>query len=70
VKYAVQADLSATEFVNVLHRSTLAERRPVEDAARIAKILSGADLIVTARDEDGTLIGVVKHEFCWMIPPR
>ena len=55
MKYAVEPDLWPTEFVDVLRRSLLAERRPVDDAARIAKMLSGADLIVTARDEDGTL---------------
>jgi hypothetical protein len=50
--------MTPVEFIDVLRRSTLAERRPVEDAARIAKMLSGADLVVTARDEDGTLAGV------------
>lgn len=60
MKYAVEPDLSPAEFVDVLHRSTLAERRPVDDAARIAKMLSGADLIVTARDEDETLVGVAR----------
>jgi len=60
VKYAAEPDLSQAEFVDVLRRSTLAERRPVDDAVRIAKMLSGADLIVTARDEDETLVGVAR----------
>lgn len=49
--------LAASEFINVLQRSTLAERRPVADAERIADMLQHANLIVTAR-MDGRLIGV------------
>jgi len=60
VKYSVEPDLTPAEFIDVLRRSTLAERRPVDDVARIAKMLSGADLIVTARDEDGTPVGVAR----------
>lgn len=58
VVYAVEPELTPAEFIDVLRRSTLAERRPVEDAVRIAKMLAGADLVVTARDADGTLVGV------------
>ncbi|MHA1108918.1 MAG: GNAT family N-acetyltransferase [Alphaproteobacteria bacterium] len=58
VVYAVEDDLTAGEFVSVLRRSGLAERRPVEDAARIARMIDNADLTVTARDAAGTLIGV------------
>ena len=60
IAYAVEADLSADEFVDVLRRSTLAERRPVDDRARIEKMLTGADLIVTARDAAGVLVGVAR----------
>jgi ribosomal protein S18 acetylase RimI-like enzyme len=42
----------------VLRRSTLAERRPVDDRERIAGMLENAGLIVTARDEHGLLVGV------------
>ncbi len=58
VVYAVEPALSAGEFVDVLRRSTLAERRPVADAARIAGMLQNADLVLTARDERGVLVGV------------
>lgn len=60
MKYSVEPDLTTAEFINVLRRSMLAERRPVEDAARNVKMLSGADLIVMARDEDGTLVGLAR----------
>ena len=55
--YAIEPELSPDEFVSVLHRSGLAERRPVDDPARIAAMLAGADVIVTARIE-GELVGV------------
>lgn len=55
---AIEPGLSADEFIDVLKRSTLAERRPVNERARIEKMLKNADLIVTARDENGRLIGV------------
>lgn len=58
ITYGVEADLSADEFIDVLERSTLAERRPVDDRARIEKMLANADLIVTARNSDGHLVGV------------
>ncbi len=55
--YAIEPELSPGEFIDVLRRSTLAERRPVDDPERIAGMLCHADLIVTAR-RDELLIGV------------
>ncbi len=57
VHYDFDPDLSPEEFIDVLVRSTLAERRPVHDRATIERMLAHADLIVTARC-DGLLIGV------------
>jgi len=58
IRYAEEPDLSAEEFVDVLRRSTLAERRPVDDAATIAGMLRNAGVILTARDRAGLLVGV------------
>ncbi|HEX6978025.1 MAG TPA: GNAT family N-acetyltransferase [Alphaproteobacteria bacterium] len=59
IVYAIEDRLDADEFVDVLHRSGLAERRPVDQPARIEKMLRHANLIVTARD--GTkLVGVAR----------
>ena len=58
ITYRVEPDLSATEFIDILQRSTLAERRPVDNVATIAGMLAHADLIVTARSVDGLLVGV------------
>lgn len=59
ITYGLEPDLSATDFIDVLRRSTLAERRPVDDPARVDRMLRGADLIVTAR-ADGRLVGVAR----------
>lgn len=59
VVYHVEPSLSADEFVDVLRRPTLAERRPVADAAAIAGMLAHASLIVTARI-GGRLVGVAR----------
>ena len=56
--YAVEPDLSSGEFADLLIRSTLAERRPVDDVETIAGMLANADLILTARAADGLLVGV------------
>jgi predicted N-acetyltransferase YhbS len=57
ITYALEPALAREEFVEVLVRSTLAERRPVDDPLTIARMLANADLIVTARD-DGRLVGI------------
>jgi predicted N-acetyltransferase YhbS len=55
--YGREPELEASEFIDVLVRSTLAERRPVNAPATIEKMLRNAQLIITARS-DGVLIGV------------
>lgn len=60
ITYAIEPDLSPEEFLALLRASTLADRRPVDQPQRIAKILAHSDLIVTARDAAGHLIGVAR----------
>jgi ribosomal protein S18 acetylase RimI-like enzyme len=57
VTYQLEPDLTPRDFIDVLLRSTLAERRPVQDAEVIQGMLSNADIILTARAE-GKLVGV------------
>lgn len=59
VIYKVENNLDPYEFINVLNRSTLGERRPVDDFSRIKKMCENANLIVTAR-LDGKLIGIAR----------
>lgn len=60
IEYRSERDLTPDEFIDVLVRSTLAERRPVDDGRAIERMLAHADLIVTARDTDATgrLVGI------------
>lgn len=58
--FSSEPRLTAREFVDVLRRSTLANRRPVDNAEQIEAMLRNADLIVTARTLDQTLIGVAR----------
>lgn len=57
IDYQLEPELSADEFIDVLVRSTLGERRPVDDRERIELMLRNADLIVTARS-NGQLVGI------------
>jgi GNAT superfamily N-acetyltransferase len=57
IEYDVEPELTVDEFIDVLIRSTLAERRPISDRDRIAKMLAHADIIVIARC-DGRIVGV------------
>lgn len=57
IHYANELNLTAAEFIDVLRRSTLAERRPVDQFKRIERMLRNADVVITARC-DGRLVGV------------
>jgi predicted N-acetyltransferase YhbS len=60
-------ELDVDEFIDVLVRSTLAERRPVGEPEIIRGMLANADIIVTARSAS-VLIGVSRaitdYNFC------
>jgi GNAT superfamily N-acetyltransferase len=56
--YSIEPDLGVDEFIDVLRRSTLAERRPTERRDILAGMLKNADVIVTARDPARLLVGV------------
>ncbi len=59
MNYQLEPNLSASEFIAILQRSTLAERRPVERPATIEAMLRNASVIVTCRDH-GLLVGVAR----------
>jgi len=58
VSYNQEPSLSADEFIDCLVRSTLAERRPVDNRETIEGMLRNADVIYTARTNEGLLVGV------------
>lgn len=59
IVYQIENNLSADEFRQVLINSMLGERRPINEAERINKMLEHGNLIVTARLEN-KLIGVAR----------
>ncbi|HQW29577.1 MAG: GNAT family N-acetyltransferase [Verrucomicrobiales bacterium] len=65
-EYQTEPTLGAKEFIDLLERSTLSERRPVDNEARIEAMLRNADIIATARC-DGLLVGVARAltDFCF-----
>lgn len=70
VQYEDQRQISVEEFIDLLRRSTLAERRPVADRECMAGMLQHAGLLVTAW-QDGLLVGVARsvtdfHYCCYL----
>jgi GNAT superfamily N-acetyltransferase len=67
LRYDASRQISADEFIDLLKRSTLAERRPIEDRKCIEAMLRHADLLCTAWHGD-TLVGVARSvtdfEYC------
>jgi predicted N-acetyltransferase YhbS len=65
--YQLEKNLGVPEFRDLLIRSTLGERRPVDEPERLAAMLEYGNLIITAR-EDGKLIGLARSlsdfQFC------
>ena len=57
VTYALEPNLDPEAFIDVLVRSSLAERRPVDEPEMIRSMLEHADVIVTARVA-GLLVGI------------
>lgn len=57
INYRLEPELTPEDFIDVLQRSTLADRRPVQELDTIRAMLKNADVIVTAR-LDGLLVGV------------
>jgi GNAT superfamily N-acetyltransferase len=67
IQYETRRTISDAEFVDLLRRSTLAERRPVDDPNCIRAMLEHASLLCTAWD-GSSLVGVARSvtdfEYC------
>ena len=59
IKYQIENNISPKEFQELLIKSTLGERRPVDDFERIKAMVQHANLIITARDNT-KLVGVAR----------
>ncbi|MGH1366824.1 MAG: GNAT family N-acetyltransferase [Calditrichia bacterium] len=70
IQYATDRPISANEFIDVLNRSTLGERRPVHNRNCIKGMLQHADILVTAWHGE-KLIGISRsvtdfHYACYL----
>lgn len=59
IDYRVGVAISPDQFVGILRRSSLAERRPIDDPDCIDGMLRHADLVVTAWQDD-LLVGIAR----------
>jgi len=70
IRYEVNAPITAEQFVDLLKRSTLSERRPVEDMRCMAGMVENSNLMVTAWDGP-RLVGIARsmtdfHYACYL----
>jgi len=67
LRYETSRQISADEFIDLLKRSTLAERRPVDEPKCIQAMLQHANLLCTAWDGE-KLVGIARSvtdfEYC------
>ncbi|NVK86749.1 MAG: GNAT family N-acetyltransferase [Gammaproteobacteria bacterium] len=59
ISYFHDKTISSQQFIDLLKRSTLAERRPVDKADVIAGMLANADILITAWQGE-QLVGVAR----------
>ena len=52
IAYRTGNDLDLDQMIDLYQASTLGERRPVEDRARMAAMLKNANLVITAWEDD------------------
>jgi ribosomal protein S18 acetylase RimI-like enzyme len=66
IEYRADRALSPEEFIDILERSTLGERRPIDDRECIEGMVRNANLMVTAW-HGSQLIGVARSvtDFCY-----
>ncbi|MCL4191676.1 MAG: GNAT family N-acetyltransferase [Thermoguttaceae bacterium] len=57
ISYQLEPELEAAEMIDLLVRSTLAERRPIDEPGTIQDMIRHADIVLTARI-DGKLVGL------------
>jgi ribosomal protein S18 acetylase RimI-like enzyme len=70
IRYTVKQKISPADFVDVLRRSTLADRRPVDDSVTIQGVVENSNLLVGAWD-GGMLVDVARsmtdfHYACYL----
>jgi len=67
IQYKLNPKLTTDEFIDILTRSTLGERRPIDDKECIDGMIKNADIIVVAIDSDkivGVARAVTDYNYC------
>lgn len=67
IEYKLNKNITANEFINVLKKSTLGERRPIDDLETIKGMIENADIIITAFHNDkivGVARSVTDYHYC------
>jgi ribosomal protein S18 acetylase RimI-like enzyme len=67
IEYAHDRTITVDQFIDLLNRSTLAERRPVHSRERIQKMLQRGNILITAWQDDllvGVSRGLSDFAFC------
>lgn len=70
IEYKINASISVDQFINLLHRSTLSERRPIDDRECLQGMVDNSNLMITAWDGE-KLIGIARsmtdfHYACYL----
>jgi GNAT superfamily N-acetyltransferase len=65
IAYRTGNDIDLDEMIDVYIDSTLGERRPVEERDRMARMLEGANLVITAWDHD-LIVGISRSVTDWV----
>lgn len=60
IVYAREATLSVDDYVAVIGETFMRDSRPIGSPDRVAQMLAGSNFIVTARDPDGTILGLAR----------
>jgi GNAT superfamily N-acetyltransferase len=60
IAYAQEQSLGVGDYVAVVSETTMRANRPLGNPARIAEMLAGSNLIVTARDGGGNILGLAR----------
>lgn len=70
IEYKINTSISVDQFIDLLHRSSLSERRPIDDRECLQGMVNNSNLMVTAWDGE-KLIGIARsmtdfHYACYL----
>lgn len=65
ITYAQETGLTAEEYIACVEQSALGPTRPLANAERVQAYLDNSNLVVTAREAEGPLLGVFRGTTDW-----